>query len=320
MLPAADRLALRRTIAVATNKGGVGKTSIVANVSGLLAEAGYRVLAVDLDSQSNLGEDLGYTSTGTDDGQGLFEAVTTRKPLQPLKAVRPGLDVVPAGEYLEDLATTLDGRRSRHGETATLESLAVSLAPIASRYDVIMIDCPPKGRILQEIALAAARWLIIPTKSDASSRKAIAHIAQRFLAARDVNPDVDLLGVVLFGSGSGATRLRQDILKEIAADLQSSEPLFDAVIRHAEKPAVQARLTGRLIHELEQDKNNAQPWYVRLRERADGQEPTGPGPIAASVTNLAGDYQKLAEEIVQRLAAAEERAAAQHNEGQEALS
>ena len=58
-IPHVDRPALRRTIAVLNGKCGVGKTSLAANLSGLFADAGYRVLAIDLDPQDNLGNDLG---------------------------------------------------------------------------------------------------------------------------------------------------------------------------------------------------------------------------------------------------------------------
>jgi chromosome partitioning protein len=302
MLTGPERRTLQRVIAVATGKGGVGKTSITANVAGLLAASDYKVLAIDLDSQSNLGEDLGYTGTdAADHGLAAFEAISGGRALTPIPNVRPGLDVVPAGEYLEDLAVTLESRRGRHGPEA-LEALAVSLLPIVGRYDVILLDCPPKGRIIQEIALAAARWLLVPTKSDSSSRKAISQIGERFGAAREVNPDIELLGVVLFGSGSSAHRLRKDTLSEIAADLQSTDPLFDAVIRHAEASAVQARNSGKLVHELEAQAATEEPWYERLRKRSKSDATPAAGQsIAASVTGLAGDYQQLAEEIVTRL-------------------
>ncbi|GIG29284.1 ParA family protein [Cellulomonas marina] len=303
MLTAQERRSLYRVIAVATGKGGVGKTSITANVAGLLAASGLKVLAIDLDSQSNLGEDLGYTGTDrADNGQGAFEAISTGRALEPITDVRPDLDVVPAGEYLEDLAVTLESRRARKGAEA-LEALARSLLPIVDRYDVVLIDCPPKGRIVQEIALAAARWLLVPTKSDASSRKAISQIGERYVAAREVNPDIELLGVVLFGAGTAAHRLRADTLAEIAADLDSAEPLFDAVIRHAEVSAAQARNAGQLVHELEARAATQEPWYERLRKRAGSTGDSAPAAptVAASVGGLAGDYQQLAEEIVTRL-------------------
>ena len=67
--PHVARAALRRTIAVLNGKGGVGKTSLTANLSGLFADAGYRVLAIDLDPQGNLGNDLGYLGAGLGDGE-----------------------------------------------------------------------------------------------------------------------------------------------------------------------------------------------------------------------------------------------------------
>lgn len=293
---------LSRVIAVATNKGGTGKTSITANVAGLLAAAQMRVLAIDLDSQANLGEDLGYTASDVDDaGKAAFTAIATGAPLQPARGIRPNLDVVPAGTFTEDIASILDSRRSSNGDRGSgghvLEALANSLAPIAGDYDVILIDCPPKGRILQEIALVAARWLIVPTKSDASSRKAIDQIADRLVAAREVNPTIDLLGVVLFGSGTAAKRLREETLRDIAADLGTAEPLFEAVIRHAEKSAAQARNSGRLIHELEEVGRAQRPWYERLRDADGSDEPQ----VATSVSGLAADYHQLATEIVQRV-------------------
>jgi chromosome partitioning protein len=311
MLSSEQRHALRRVIAVANDKGGVGKTSIATNLSGLLAAAGFRVLLVDLDDQANTGEDLGYTySNDGDDGQGAMQAITTGSPLDPIKNIRERLDVVPAGHFTTDLAHVLDGRRQRQGgATAVIDALAISLAPIAERYDVVFIDCPPKVRAMQEMALGAARWLLSPTKSDASSRKAIGQIADRFVAAREHNETLDLLGVVIFGSGASAKRLREETTREIAADLGAGEMVFTAYIRHAEAPAAQARNTGRLVHELEEHAANQVPWYQRLRNAATQESNVSDTPVAASVKNLAGDYQALAEQLISRLEAAEQAAA-----------
>ena len=77
MAPAIDRAALHRTIAVLNGKGGVGKTSITANLGGLFSDAGYRVLLVDLDPQGNLGNDLGYLGAGLGDGGEALSAAGT---------------------------------------------------------------------------------------------------------------------------------------------------------------------------------------------------------------------------------------------------
>src|SRR3954463_13721817 len=89
---------LSRCIAVVNGKGGVGKTSLTANLAGLYAAAGYRTLAIDLDPQGNLGDDLGYLGAGlSDDGAGLVDALRARRAYRPLRNVRAGLDVLAGG-------------------------------------------------------------------------------------------------------------------------------------------------------------------------------------------------------------------------------
>src|ERR1700712_5236535 len=88
-----DRTQLERTIAVINGKGGVQKTTVAANVGGLLAASGYRVLLVDMDPQGNLAEDLGYTGGEIDDaGQALAASLTFGGPLVPATEVRQNLD------------------------------------------------------------------------------------------------------------------------------------------------------------------------------------------------------------------------------------
>src|SRR5829696_7927771 len=83
---------------IGNQKGGVGKTTLTAQLGGLLSAAGWRVLLVDLDPQGNLARHPGVISK-SDEGRNLFAAVTDRVPLEPLPDVRPGLDLVPAGEH-----------------------------------------------------------------------------------------------------------------------------------------------------------------------------------------------------------------------------
>jgi len=118
-----------RAIAIANGKGGVGKTTITANLSGLLAAAGYRVLAVDTDPQGNLARDLAYEGDG---GQSLALAIQHGKPLEPLREVRPNLDVIAGGEALADVAAVAISRSSRGGDlTAVLATRLPQLTTIA---------------------------------------------------------------------------------------------------------------------------------------------------------------------------------------------
>lgn len=289
--------ALNRTVAVINGKGGVGKTSIVANVGGLLALAGYHVLLIDLDPQGNLGEDLGFTAVA-DDGEALARAVQFDGPLEPMLNIRPNLDVCCAGEHLDDLAAAMAGRIRRQGGDGAL-ALARSLEPVSANYDVVLIDCPPGDALLQTLALAAARWVLVPTKTDASSRKGLREVARRFTDARQLNPQLALLGVVLFGVATGATRVKERARELVAADLGGAAPIFTASIRHVEAAATDARERGELAHELEQVAAAGPTWWQRRRGA------TAAPVIAASASSLAGDYQTLAQEVVAAIVAAE---------------
>ena len=298
-----DRDVLRRTIAVINGKGGVGKTSLTANLAGLYAAAGYRVLAIDLDPQGNLGNDLGYLGAGlSDDGLGLQQAGAAGKPLTAVAAVRPSLDVVPGGEQLHDLAAILQSRRltGRGG----VDSLAAAVSAVAGQYDLVLIDCPPGSDVLQAGALEAARYVLIPTKTDDASRAGLREVARRFAKARETNPELTLLGVVLFGVNSSARRVVSSARTSLAGDLGGAAPVLDATIRHVEAAAVDARGRGQLVHELERDVHAAPKWYERLRS-------PGTGPVealAGSAGALAEDYQRLAEQVLARMQELEQTA------------
>lgn len=241
---------LQQGISVINGKGGTGKTSIVANLAGLFAAAEYRILAVDLDPQGNLGRDLGYLDT-SDGGQALFSAVMTPgAPLVPLRDVRPGLDVICGGEYVEDLSSALAARGQRGKETT--RAVRDQLAPLAGNYDLILIDCPPGNRPLQQQALSAAHYALIPTRSDDASLDGLVRVAELFAAARETtNPGIELLGVVLFGIGSRARRIAEAARSAVARDLGDATLMFDTEIRHVEGPAQDCRRLGLLVHEIE---------------------------------------------------------------------
>ena len=292
---------LDRVIAVINGKGGVGKTSIVANVGALAAAAGYRVLLVDLDPQGNLADDFGYADSPDDDrGGALHMAVASRQPAQPIKNVRDNLDVLAGGEQTEDLEAVLYAR-TRRDPDAALEALAEILIPVAPDYDLILLDCPPGGAMLQEAALGAARWLIIPTRSDLSSRKALRSVAQRYVTARAGGARVQLLGVVLFGITSSARSIREAARTSLTEDLAGAAPILDTVIRYAEAAADESRRRGVVAHELDAAKAGDVPWWERMR---DPNAATAP-PVPGSAGSLAADYAALSHEILTLISEAE---------------
>jgi len=296
-----DRSVLQRVVAVMNGKGGVGKTSVTANLAGLYAAAGYRVLVLDCDPQGNLGVDLGYLGDGrSDSGQELLRAITEGAAPNPLTGVRENLDVLAGGDLLNDLAGELS-RTGRGTVDAAGMALAASLAQVAENYDLIFIDSPPGGDVLQRLILTAAKWVIVPTRSDDASRIGLRDVARRYLQARGDNPGLALLGVVLFGVNISATRVTGQAREALARDLNGVVPVLDSTIRYVEAAATDARNRGQLLHELEKSVA-AQPRWYELRRNAEGKKTSA---LAASAGSLAGDYAALAKEVLQLIVSAE---------------
>lgn len=291
---------VNKILSVASSKGGVGKTSLVANIAGMAATSGYRVLAVDLDPQGDLGSDLGYYGTGLDDhGQAMSEAVQYDRPLKVVKDVRPGLDVVPGGAYLDDVIRIAPNLARRGKNPRTV--LAELLGPLAAGYHLILIDCPPGDRYLPDIALCASDYLLIPTRSDAASLSGVGRLADLFVSAREVNPGVRLLGVVMFGIGASATAIQREVRAKITAALGGVAPVFDAQIRYLEAPAREARDKGMLVFEYQDKVVAGAPKWFEARKLAPSHSP-GLRRVAGRAGTLAGDYAALTTQVLTQLA------------------
>lgn len=309
------RYPLSRVIAVVNGKGGVGKTSITAHLAGLLASMGMRILVVDFDRQGNLGDDFGYNALGhSDGGAGLANAVLFGGSPLVLKDVRANLDVMPGGldiqpksdvtpgpddqgsrNYIEELSAALGARASvgKDGHLSATLALAQALLPYAGAYDVVFIDCPPALEPLQRAALGAARYALIPTKTDLSSLKGLAAVANRYGEVLSVNPDLQLLGVVLFGVTTAAKIAQASARSWVEAALGEQAPVFKQVIRHVESIAQKCRDRGQLATEL-----------------VLGPE-TGATPAEArGAAGLAKDYATLVKQVNGRLIELETAAAA----------
>jgi chromosome partitioning protein len=301
--------ALGRVIAMVNDKGGVGKTSLVANLAGQLAAADYRCLVVDLNRQANLADDLGYRDDeGDDQGAGLVWSVLTESPLVPVEDVRPGLDVVPGGARLADLVPLMVSRLQERGRAA-FDVLAEVLAPTAAPYDVVFVDCPPESTILTDLALTAARWVLMPTKSDVGGLVGMRLVAERFAVARERNPDLALLGAVLFATGTRSRRVHAEVRGAVEAAFGGHSPLFTTAIRHAERSAQDARRLGRLAHELELEVAAQPAWWASLRAGT-----TAAPRLSTAAAGVAGDYRDLGVELLTVLRAAEESTTAREVE------
>lgn len=287
---------LSRVIAVANGKGGVFKSSVAANLAGLAAAAGYATLLVDMDPQGDLGDDLGYFADDRDDrGAGLAGSLLMGGSLPvSIPGVRPNLDVVTGGPALADVAGALVARGSRGASTTDL--LAHALVPMVGEYAVIIVDTPPVDASLQGLALGAARWLLVPARADASSIKGITSIAKRVVETRTEDHQLDLLGVILAGVATSATRVRADALEDIRAVLGGLEDtLIPHVIRDSGATARECRDRGLLAHELAEKVEGAAPYWEALRA---GRRPER---LPGSAPALADDYVAVTQYVLQRL-------------------
>lgn len=296
-----NRAALERVIAVINGKGGVLKTTLTANIGGMLASSGYRVLLVDLDPQGNLAEDLGYTDDPRDDaGRSLAQALMFGGGAEPIRQVRPNLDVFAGGSELDAATAGLAAKANKDPDGAKL-ALAHLLAPIASDYDMILLDCPPGDETLQTAAVAAARWALVPVKSDKSSRKGLGAVAKRLDAVVGLNPTLDLLGVVLVDVGTSAHAVQRDSRGHIAELFNSDhDVVFTATVRHSEATAQATRERGLLVAELDEHVRKGPKWYEVRRGEAKAQ-----AMAPRSASSVADDLFAITKELVDRVTAAE---------------
>lgn len=309
-----DRLA--RVVAVTNAKGGVGKTTISANLAGQLACAGYRMLVADLDLSGNLALDLGYAGDADNDGgKSVVDAIWNDGPLTVLHGVRKNLDVVPGGRHLEMLGSLAHTPMADELPGGGVPfAFAQKLAELAGGYDLVVLDTAPGNPVLQDMALIASRYILIPTKTDPAGWDGLRGVGPRAKRARKSNPKLNYLGVVLFGHATNATRIGRATRAKLD-EVSDTIPLFQTFIRHSESTGHDARSRGQLAHELARDAANQQAQiFAALRERRRRDDNVLELPtqkLSETANNVAGDYERLAREVLVAIAQAEQDAVAE---------
>lgn len=208
-----------KIIAVMNRKGGVGKTTLTANLGAGLARKGKKTLLIDADGQGSLTRMLAKGSTPQFT---IYHAMTSRNPGEGLKqrlpvAIGPKLSIICSDPQLDEIDTALAGRYCRE---RILRRIICEVYPDwATEYDAILIDCPPSAGLMTMNALTAADLVLVPTITEYMSLEGIGTMRSHIEEARDGgNPDLKLGGVVLmrFTTRTGNFKERNAISAENA--------------------------------------------------------------------------------------------------------
>lgn len=200
---------LPRVMAVANQKGGVGKTTTAINLGAALAELGYRVLLVDLDPQGNATTGLGINSRNLE--ATIYDVLLHDVPME--DAVEPtslrNLFVVPATIDLAGAEIELVPVFSRELR------LRRAIEPITADFDYIMIDCPPSLGLLTVNGLAAAGEVIVPIQCEYYALEGLSQLLRNVnLIQTNLNPRLEVSTIVLT-MYDARTRLAEQVVQEV---------------------------------------------------------------------------------------------------------
>ena len=222
-----------RVLAVVNQKGGVGKTTTTVNLAAALAQAGKRVLLVDLDPQGNATMGSGVDKRTV--ARTVYHALLGLGELAGIRtrAERGGYDLVPANRDLAGAEVELVELPAR--ETR----LKSALEPIAADYDYILIDCPPSLSLLTVNALAAAQRVLIPMQCEYYALEGLSDLVGTVKRVRaNLNPGLEIAGLLRTMYDPRNT-LSQQVSRELEAHFGDKvfRTLVPRNVRLAEAPS-----------------------------------------------------------------------------------
>jgi chromosome partitioning protein len=226
-------LELPRVLAIANQKGGVGKTTTAVNLGSALAEAGYRVLVVDLDPQGNATTGLGVNPRDLESS--VYDVIMHDAPIE--DCVEPtslkNLFVAPATIDLAGAEIELVPAMSRELK------LRKAIDAIRRDYDLVLIDCPPSLGLLTVNGLAAADDVIVPIQCEYYALEGLGQLLRNVgLVRSNLNPGLDVRGIVLT-MYNARTRLADQVAAEVRAHFGPKvyETVVPRTVRLSEAPS-----------------------------------------------------------------------------------
>ncbi|MGB0035890.1 MAG: AAA family ATPase [Candidatus Acidiferrales bacterium] len=224
---------MARTIAIANQKGGVGKTTTAVNLGASLAISGQKTLVIDCDPQGNATSALGFPKDPA--RRTLYQSLILGEPLERiiLHTQVEGLDIVPSDKNLVGASVELVSMENREYRLKQL------LQQFKDSYEYIFIDCPPALDLLTINALAASDSVLVPIQCEYLALEGVSELLDTLMRLRrTINPSLAIEGIVLTMYDDRTT-----LSKQVAADLRSffGSQVFESVIprnvRLAEAPS-----------------------------------------------------------------------------------
>lgn len=222
-----------RIIAVANQKGGVGKTTTTINLSACLAEQGQKVLVIDVDPQGNTTSGLGIDKNNTENT--VYELMLGEASIEDCiyKSVMDDLDVIPSNVNLAGAEIDLIDIDDRE---YILKKIVNSLK---EKYDFILLDCPPSLSMLTVNAMTAANTVLVPIQCEYYALEGLSQLIRTInLVKQKLNPELEIEGVV-FTMYDARTNLSLQVVENVKANLKQTvyKTIIPRNIRLAEAPS-----------------------------------------------------------------------------------
>lgn len=212
---------MARIIAIANQKGGVGKTTTAINLSACLAAAERRTLLLDLDPQGNASIGLGLDKNSFEN-KNIYHALVGDESINDClyRTELPGLDICPSDNNLVGAEIELVSAFSRESK------LKVALEPLQDLYDYIIIDCAPSLNLLAVNALNAANSFLVPMQTEFLAMEGLSQLLNTVRLIRaSLNPKLELEGILLtmYDSRNNLSKLvAQDLMEHFKTDIMKT--------------------------------------------------------------------------------------------------
>jgi chromosome partitioning protein len=256
-----EPITLPRVLAIANQKGGVGKTTTAVNLGAALAELGFRVLVVDLDPQGNATTGLGISHRNVEGS--IYDVIMNDVPIE--DCIEPttvrNLFVVPATIDLAGAEIELVPAFSRELK------LRRAIQSARDEYDFVMIDCPPSLGLLTVNGLAAADDVIVPIQCEYYALEGLGQLLRNLnLVKSNLNPPLDLRGIVLT-MYDARTKLAEQVEHEVRAHFGSKvyRTVVPRTVRISEAPSF-----GQPVTVFDSSSRGALAYRELAKEVSDG--------------------------------------------------